>query len=192
MRALDALALARDTERIVNSVARKGRQEEKGRKGGSRATRRWRANRDGARGGNGKGGSLVDSAVGGLGERNEEERRRGMEYGDRIKEKKKKQDTHRTARPPALGRACIRPRNLDCRHTSTSAALLYHETYPHGEMRARYHLSDVLRCIHIYTVSVPSKRGPDATCTIGAPGAYRGPETPHRKVDRVIESMGYM
>lgn len=143
--------------------------------------------------GNGEGRSLVDSAVGGLGGRDVEERGRGMQYGGRIKEKKKKkQDTHKTARPPALGRACIRPRNLDCRHTSTSAALLYHGTYLHGEMRAQYHLSDVLRCIHIYAMSVPSKRGPDATCAIGAPGAYRGPETPRRKVDRVIESMGYM
>lgn len=151
MRTLDALA--RDTERIVNSVARKGSQEGKGEKRGiasyaSVASEpRWGP---GGIQGNGEGGSLPDSIERRLRERDDEERRRGMEHGDRIKEKKKKQDTHRTARPPALGRACIRPRNLDCRHTSTSAALLYHETYPHEEMRARYHLSDVLRCIYIY------------------------------------------
>lgn len=80
MRALDALALARDTERIVNSVARKGSQEGKGEERGiasyaSVASEpRWDP---GGIQGNGEGGSLPDSTegrLGGTGRRREKER----------------------------------------------------------------------------------------------------------------------
>jgi len=95
-------------------------------------------------------------------ERAEEEERRWN---------KKKQDAHRAARPPALGRACIRPRNLDCRHTSTSAAL--HETYQHTNPRASaYHLLDVSR-IYIVNASPgfpPGTLCPDATRATGTRG----------------------
>lgn len=50
--------------------------------------------------------------------------------GRRPTTKKKKKKRDRTAKPAALGCACIRPRNLDCRHTSTSTTF-YHEARTH-------------------------------------------------------------
>lgn len=69
-------------------------------------------------------------------------RRRRNDIGDqktKAKEKMKKEMDDKEeeeeagqdrVRPAALGCACIRPRNLDCRHTSTSTTF-YHEMHPH-------------------------------------------------------------
>lgn len=172
------LALARDTERIVNSAGGRGMGT------GTRATRRWRERVE-----------VDPEGVPGPGSGRERWRRNGTGWIVRKKregkvENKKKRDAHWAARPPALGRACIRPRNLDCRHTSTSAAL-HHETRQHTNSCASasaYHLLDVSR---IRIVNASPGAPPGTLCT--GPGCNRhqgriGIWKLRRKVVPIIES----
>lgn len=138
---------------------------------GTRATRRWRASRGGPQRGS-QGPGPAGSAGGGTRRVGTRSRRRR----EKVRWNKKKRDAHRAARPPALGRACIRPRNLDCRHTSTSAAH-HHETHQHIGPRASasaYHLLDVsrIRIVNAGPGAPPGTlcTGPDATRAIGTRG----------------------